>query len=97
MKDLISDDLVINDRKYRFDYEQQPTRNVITIYSEQSTEQDSANIKRLGQLLGKELRVYIDPNSPQRLFIQKIDSEGKPQSVSVNELKIIVANCLAKF
>ena len=88
---------MINDRSYRFEYEEQLTRTIITIHSDQSTEQDTANIKKLGQLLAQTLQVHIDSNSPQRLFVQRIDSDGKPVSVSTQELKAVVRSCLDKF
>jgi hypothetical protein len=89
-----SENLTINDRKYCFEYQEQAARTIITINAEQWTEQDTGNIKKLGQLLGQRLRVHIDPNLPQRLFVQKIEPKENPVSVPIDELKTIVKNCL---
>ncbi len=90
--------ITINDRKYAFEYREETSRTLVTISSEEWTEQDTANVKRLGELLRQSVRgVWWDSNLPQRLFVQKTGIDEKPVSFPIEELKARIKECLSKM
>jgi hypothetical protein len=96
----MSEEAIIGDRKYNFEYKEQTSRTIIAISSaEISDDQDVDLVMRLHELLALSQTVVVDsnPELSRMLFVQKVDPKGNAVSVPIEELRAIVKACLKEL
>jgi hypothetical protein len=95
---LLSEQVVVNGRKYNFDYKEQPNRTIIAISSSEIwDERDADAIAKLSLLLSKRFQMSSNPKLHRMLFVQKIDPSGNVANVPIEELKATSEICLQQM